>query len=168
MTKWILSAALAVLFFLLAACGTSPPTLEETPVQEEDEGLATVAPPTTIRPEPSPTTAEAYPPQPTPAPAAEDEYPAPAAPPTAYPADMRIWVLRPLGLQCEESEENQFASVDEAVASLSDAGIEVFESETVGLMVCEACGCPTSEHYRVQILRSDLLNAQMLGWSQES
>lgn len=169
MTRWILSAFLMSLLLLLAACGSPPADPEETPVQEEEEereGLATVAPvPTRELPTATP---EGYPVQPTAPSRAQEGYPEAPPPPTAYPVDMRIWVLRPLGTQCEESDSYQFATVEEAVASLTDAGVEVFDSEMTSLVVCESCNCPTSEHFRVQILRSDLYSVQIRGWTQES
>ena len=171
MTRLTVSVGLAALFLLLAACAAQPPEPEETPVQEE--GRETATPTATSRPESSPTTTDPYPLPPTPTPLAEEGYPASGSPPTsppptAYPADMRIWVLHPQGYQCEEGDGSEFASEEEAVASLTSAGVEVFGSETVNLIVCEACGCPTSAHYRVQILRSDLPGARMLGWVEES
>lgn len=167
MTRWVLSAFLVSLLLLLAACGSPSPVPEETPAVEEEEreGLATVAPvPTRELPTATP---ESYPMQPTTPSRAQEGYPEAPPPPTAYPVDMRIWVLRPLGTQCEESDSYQFATIEEAVASLTDAGVEVFDSEMTSLVVCESCNCPTSEHFRVQILRSDLYGAQVRGWAQE-
>ena len=96
-------------------------------------------------------------------------YPAPTEPalPEAYPAGATVWVLRPLGEQCVDPETYEYAEVDEAVAALEAAGVEVVASETVSLVVCEACDCPTSEHFRAQIAAEDLATAETLGWYRE-
>ena len=111
---------------------------------------------------------DAYPPQPTATPLPED-YPAPSpqAPPTDYPADMQVWLLRPMGQQCVDPATYEFANLDAAIEALEEAGIEVLASEAVELSVCESCDCPTSEHFRVQIGAEDLAVAQSMGWFQE-
>jgi hypothetical protein len=64
-------------------------------------------------------------------------------------------------------EDADYADLQEAVAALIAAGVPVYETGMVDLIVCAACGCPTSAHYRVQISQSDLVNAEALGWSAE-
>jgi hypothetical protein len=111
---------------------------------------------------PAPVTPPAEPPTEVPA----DGYPAPPPPPAdAYPAANRLWIIHPAGEQCAESLI--FESLDEATTDLEEAGIIVFEAEEVGLMVCEACGCPTSQHFRAQIGANDLGRAMDLGWQEE-
>lgn len=93
-------------------------------------------------------------------------YPPPTPVPDPYP-DGTVSILRPWGSQCEDESTFTYANLDEAVDALASEGVEVLEAETVGLMVCEACGCPTSEHFRVLIQADDLATAQPLGWTQE-
>jgi len=50
---------------------------------------------------------------------------------------------------------------------LEEKGVTVFKSEPFGMAVCEACGCPTSEHYRINIDANDLVKAVALGWNRE-
>ena len=89
-------------------------------------------------------------------------YPAPSPQPTldAYPGGFAI-LIRPAGQQCEDPT---FADMDAAVAELESAGIKVHEVSRLDMLVCEACGCPTSEHFRVLIDPADLEIAQPLGW----
>ncbi len=134
------------LLFLLAACGGAP------------------------APTPAPT-----------APSANDGYPPPAAPtslpqgypaqrptptlPTGYPDDdNRTWLIKPVGMQCQESSAN----LNQEVASLQNAGIPVLAAQMTTLAVCEACDtCPTSEHYRVLVAPENIDAAQTLGWTEE-
>ena len=111
---------------------------------------------------------DGYPAQPT-ATSLPEDYPAPTpqAPPTEYPADMEVWLLRPLGEQCVDPESYEFADLDAAVTALEEAGVEVLASEVVEMSVCESCDCPTSEHFRVQIRAEDLGLAQGMGWTEE-
>jgi hypothetical protein len=66
-----------------------------------------------------------------------------------------------MGLQCEEAI---FPDLSAAISSLEEAGIAVVAAEEIGLGVCEACGCATSEHFRVQINVEDLDRALEMGW----
>jgi hypothetical protein len=66
-----------------------------------------------------------------------------------------------MGLQCEEAI---FPDLSAAISSLEEAGIAVVAAEEIGLEVCEACGCATSEHFRVQINVEDLDRALEMGW----
>ena len=90
-------------------------------------------------------------------------YPAPSPGPTvdAYPGGFAA-LIRPAGLQCEDPS---YADMDAAVAELEGAGIKVHEVSRVDMMVCEACGCPTSDHFRVLIEPADLAAALLLGWA---
>jgi len=89
-------------------------------------------------------------------------YPAPVIEPTTdpYPGGLAIMVL-PAGRQCQETTYPDQAS---ALATLEDAGIRVSEISEVGLLVCEACECPTSLHYRALINPEDINLALSLGW----
>ena len=89
-------------------------------------------------------------------------YPVPSRAPTRdpYPSSYAI-LIRPAGVQCEDP---LYADMDAAVADLKSAGVKVHEVSQVELMVCQACGCPTSNHYRVRIEPLDLETALTLGW----
>ncbi len=90
------------------------------------------------------------------------DYPAPIPQSTLepYPGGFAI-VIRPAGLQCEEET---IKDVDAAVTELEGAGISVQEISRVELLVCEACGCPTTEHFRALIDPADTEAALLLGW----
>ncbi|MBE2221548.1 MAG: hypothetical protein IAF02_08415 [Anaerolineae bacterium] len=97
-------------------------------------------------------------------------YPAPEEYPTIdpYPVNVgTVWVLYPLGLQCEDTSASKYKSEQDAKAGLTAAGINVFDVTTTELMVCAACGCPTSTHYRAEISETHLNKAVSLGWEPE-
>lgn len=163
--SFILIAAL-LFVFILGACGpaaapTAPTTAPtEGPALEEAGTLTPTALP------------QGYPP-PAPAPAATSALPAdyPAPPtmmPTAdpYPGGL-VWVLRPVGIQCEEGTAPGYGDLREAQATMTAAGITVVEAQMTDLMVTAVCGSPTSAHYRLQISAEDLQTAVSMGWSQE-
>ncbi|MEW5985335.1 MAG: hypothetical protein AB1791_01730 [Chloroflexota bacterium] len=123
---------------------------------------------------------EATAPFPAATPADQTGYPAPTQPalPESYPAAPEsaptlpagypggeVWVVRPAGLQCESP--GPYADLKAAVAALEEAGVAVLQPETINLAVCSACGCPTSEHFRVKIDPAGLATALALGWQQE-
>lgn len=142
----------------LSACGASG---ADTPTPESGDPTVTAPVIST----------DAYPAQPTPTPV-PDNYPAPTTPeataePTAYPADKEVWIVRPLGQQCVDPSTYEYADLEAAVASLTEADVEVVASEEVTKPVCQACDCSTSEHFRVQIRAEDLALAQSMGWFQE-
>lgn len=101
-----------------------------------------------------------------------DGYPFPTAPaaPGGYPdpASDTIWVIRPLGQQCVDPATYIYPDLSTAISALTDAGVAVLASEEVAMMVCEACDCPTSEHFRVQIYSADLAKVEPLGWIAEN
>lgn len=165
----------------VAACGPSTPPpasdLEDSSVPEQsDEGLRIAATPTSEAaeegdPAPITTPEEAYPvivPTPT---IMDEDYPAPPSPvpPSegdAYPStENAVWVLFPVGEQC--SDASRYPDLVTAVADLTAAGITIYESEVTDLIVCSACGCPTSAHYRVSIDDAQLETAQALEWTVE-
>lgn len=81
-----------------------------------------------------------------------------------YPAAAGfVWIIRPSGLQCGDGLD--YDTLEAAVAPLSQAGIEVVAQMSVNLMVCEACSCPTSLHYRAQIAEADVAATEKLGWT---
>jgi hypothetical protein len=145
-----------------AACGdtaVTPEAVDTEPTVETDEG---------IFPRPTVTSddldsAESYPVPEAPTPVTD--YPAPEALPThdPYPvAEGYVWVVHPVGEQCEDGRF--YDNVNAAVSALEEAEIEVDWGTTTNLNVCLACGCPTSEHYRLHIAEEDLSKAEALGW----
>ena len=99
------------------------------------------------------------------------DYPGPEAtsmPQSAYPGGELVWLLRPLGRQCEDEASYEYQTLEEAVEALEGMGVAVESAQTVSLMVCQACNtCPTSEHFRVQILAEEVQMARSLGWNVE-
>lgn len=157
------SLILLLLLLLLAACG--PPAAPDTdvaPAVQDDAAPLRATPTTGAGP------SDPYPAQ-----------PAPQQPPAAYPGaapslydpypglEGQVWIRRPLGEQCVELGEGDYTNVEEAVAALADVGIAVASAEITTYPVCMGCGCPTSEHYRVQIDVGDLSQALSLGWRLE-
>lgn len=162
----LLSTLLAL---ALGACQSAAPAPEGTePPPASPTTSEMVETPSSAAPVPERTaTPGDYPARPTTA-ASESAYPAApeeSAPPSAYPADEPVWVVFPQGEQC--ADESTYTSLSEAVSALEEAGVNVISSETVELMVCQACGCPTSEHYRVQISGEDVPTVRSLGWTVE-
>ncbi|MCL4868243.1 MAG: hypothetical protein KJ063_04680 [Anaerolineae bacterium] len=117
-----------------------------------------------------------------------DSYPAPIMPtpfnPDGYPGGLyptievvspypgvtgqTIWILRPLGQQCMDPESHTYPNLAAAVTALTNAGVTVLEARDERLMVCEACDCPTPEHFRARINLSDYGKATPLGWYREN
>ncbi len=170
--------SLSILFlflgaFLLISCGTAPPAgTIMTPASEP--GSSDTAPAL----EPAATTpilptAESLPedyPPPQPALSVQPTYPADyPGPPTPmptidpYPGGM-VWIIRPVGIQCEDGTALGYGDLRESAATLTAAGLRVADSEMIELMVTTSCGSPTSAHYRVQINAEDLDSALSLGW----
>jgi len=161
---------LILTLILLAACqgtngdggATSTPTPDDEVVPQESPTSSGVP-----GGEATPIPADGYPPPPpTPIPSPEG-YPGPPTPfPTVdpYPAGELIWIVRPVGEQCADAESSEVSDLQEAVAELAAAGVPVESSGTVDLVVCAACGCPTSTHYRVQIQAANFSRAESLGW----
>ena len=149
---------------LTAACGATAevaetPTTEATSLPAQPPGALETPAPTSAM-----TVIDEYP-----APTV-DSYPAPALPVATvdpYPAvEGFVWVMIPVGEQCADPSENSYASLQEAVAELTAAGISVNASAVDELTVCLECGCPTSAHYRVQIDATRLNDAIDRGWTQ--
>jgi hypothetical protein len=93
---------------------------------------------------------------------------APTSIDTGYPApEGSVWIIFPVGVQCGAAEENRYPDLASAIAGLTAAGITVNNSEMVDLLVCAACGCPTSAHYRVEIDGDQLNSALSLEWQLE-
>jgi hypothetical protein len=79
-----------------------------------------------------------------------------------------IWIIRPVGIQCEEGTAPGYGDLRESVATLTAAGIRVVNSQMTELMVAASCGSPTSAHFLVQIDAEDLDKALSMGWAKES
>jgi hypothetical protein len=149
-----------ILTLLVAGCSdtaVTPETVEPEPTVESDEGIF---PRPTVTPD---ETRESYP---VPEAATPDsDYPAPEALPTRDPypvVEGYIWVVHPVGEQCEDGRF--FDDVNAAITALEEADVEVTAGATINLNVCLACGCPTSEHFILQIDEEDLSTAERLGW----
>ncbi|MCB8982212.1 MAG: hypothetical protein H6659_00120 [Ardenticatenaceae bacterium] len=173
MNKWIISL---LLLLALAACG--PSANAPTPTTEQP-ARATPTTDSSLQPGSNNTSGQgnqtsypSLPPTPTPYP---DDYPAPPPPPTPvnpYPGTdaggtETVWILHPLGQQCADTSTYKYPNQQEARADLTAAGINVLQMETEELMVCQACDCPTSTHYRAEISSADLNKALALGWTAE-
>ncbi len=170
---------LALLLILLAACGpttagetavpaatqparpspTSDPSLLNNNNNAPDgQGNATgypVLPPTL----PPATAPDSYP-VPTPLPQPADAYPASNVPGA-------VWVLHAQGEQCVDPSTFKYPTEQDARAGLVAAGITVHSIETISMIVCQACNCPSGVHYRAQIDAADLAKAVALGWLEE-
>ncbi len=163
-----------LMLFLLIACGPSQPESQPTAVPPTD-APALVPVPTAVDNSFAPAADDS---------AADDaesgypliavtavpgEYPivdiAPPPPPDSYPSpDGYLWVQIPMGKQCAAIVD--YANEQDAAAMLIEEGIEVSETRTTDLMVCEACeSCPTSTHFMAQILETDAAHAEQLGWA---
>ena len=174
----LFSCSLLILGALfISSCGTAPPAgTNLTPTAEPDDGdvdpalePAVTAP---ALPTAEPLPAEYPPPQPTlpTQPTYPPDYPGPPTPPPTvdpYPGGM-TWIIRPVGIQCEDGTSLGYGDLRESVATLTAAGIRVVESGMTELMVAASCGSPTSAHFRVQIDAEDLENALSMGWEKES
>jgi hypothetical protein len=149
----------------LAACSAlvvtpAPAGEEPTPVLAPVSTTATAETPPgaypgdVVAPEADATTA-GYPAQPETQPEAE-----------AYPGGL-VWVIRPVGVQCEQGTAEGYGDLTEAVATLSASGVEVAASEMTNRIVTTVCGAPTSAHFRVQIAADSLDTAVNMGWEAE-
>lgn len=163
--------ATLILLLLLAACGPAA----ADPTSAPNEPLPARSTPTSdpaLLPGANAPQVESpgYPPPLPTATPLPDGYPLPTPTADPYPAGATTdttAILRPLGEQCTDANTYQYANTQEARAALTAAGITVLNVTTVELMVCEACGCPTSTHYRAEIAATDLSKATALGWTQE-
>jgi hypothetical protein len=90
--------------------------------------------------------------------------PFPTSTPFAYPAGTTFWIVRPAGLQCESPV---YEDLNAATSALQTGGIEVQEALEEDRIVCQACGCPTSQTFRALISAADLSAAEALGWTRE-
>jgi hypothetical protein len=159
---WIVTLALIVAALAAACSGGS----DAEPTNEPTVESPTRAPTSTSEAPPElPTTeATAYPAPPTPTPPGSDApYPGFTPQPTIdpYPGGL-VTILHPMGIQCEEPILQDLSA---AIGALEEAGISVVAAEEVALNVCEACSCPTSVHFQVQINVEDMDKAFELGWS---
>lgn len=181
MKKYYLILSIVILF--LAACSAetvptnSEPTVPETNQQQEEVATAE---PANIDPDVTrELLEEAYPSQPEAVTLpedypgfAEDAYPTEEDVTETEPAaeeDMEmIWVLRPMGIQCEDSGRGDpQKGIQGAVEELAAAGVSAERWEVTEMMVTAVCGSPTSAHYRASIALNDLSIATTLGWVAE-
>ena len=181
---WFLLLVIGV-WLTAVACSPAPVEEETGPAPADSDGGALqtapeaepdVFPRSTLTPPPV-----SEPIQPEGADGGEDSYPGPALPtPTTLPegydvppttpalnpypeaSGSLIWVLKPVGEQCAEAPATP--ELQTAVADMVALGIPVEASEMTDLIVCSACGCPTSAHFRLQIDSVYLGNAEALGW----
>jgi hypothetical protein len=160
---------------IIAACGPAVPATPPANADGDgDTGLQPRPTPTTATldaqpTQPKPAGSSYPPPQPSPTPY-PDGYPAPAVQPTAdpYPAqEGSIWILYPVGVQCSDPSEYKYQTEQDVIAALTAVGITVQQITLTELMVCTACDCPTSTHFRVQIPLTDLAKAEALEWTAE-
>ena len=166
----ILSRQLVVilLILMLSACGPAAPLATPT------AGAPATAPALQSAPTQTPVTAVPGYPAPLPtaptSPTRPADYPAPPTiPPPAdpYPGGL-VWIVRPVGVQCEEGTAPGYGDLREATATMTAAGVRVKESQMTEMMVTAVCGSPTSAHFRLQIDANDLQTAELLGWTSES
>ena len=120
--------------FLISSCGTAPPagsniTPAVSPGGDNAEPALEPAATAPVQPtaEPLP---EDYPP-PQPEPPIQPTYPAdypgpPTLMPTVdpYPGGM-VWLIRPVGIQCEDGTALGYGDLNESVATLTAAGLTV-------------------------------------------
>lgn len=152
---------------LLAACGPAAPEAAPSPGPDlrpplQEAATSTPAalpenyPPPAVAPLPTATLPADYPAPPTMAPTVDP-----------YPGGM-VWVIRPVGIQCEEGTAPGYTDLRETVATMTAAGINVIDSQMTDMMVTAVCGAPTSAHFRLQIDAADLQTAESMGWNRES
>ena len=164
------------LFMGLVACGPSramteaeategAPILPDVVDTAVPEQLEQVAPDQAILEESSVEEVEEYPVAPVLATAVPVAYPivtvAPA-PKEPYPVqEGTLWVMRPVGVQCETAE---YADIQAAIADLKAIGVDVLDQGTFEMMVTAVCGSPTSAHFRVLVAVEDVADTAVLGW----
>jgi hypothetical protein len=157
-----------VLILALSACSgstDSEPTKEsKKPTEEAAPALPTLDTSLVEPSFPLPSDSDAYP-----NPKDRSGYPPPppimTSTPYAYPDGATFWILHSAGIQCEEPLI--YPTLDDAVENLEENGVAVISAEAVSMMVCQACGCPTSEFYRVNIDAYDLNTAISIDWNRE-
>jgi len=159
-----------LLSLVLVACGSSIPTTTRPAIENNNNGQIRPTPTSDIRLAEPTDLPIPYPGAPPTAVHQPASYPAPQVIPTTNPYPEKgstVWVLHPVGVQCEEDATGKYKSEQNVEAGLIAAGITVYDVTTTELMVCTACGCPTSIHYRAEIDEADLDKALSLGWEPE-
>jgi hypothetical protein len=165
---------LLILLTVIVSCNS--PEIDPEPTQvaptTEIQSESTVPAVMTVLPAPTETPLPENYPAPTPIPTytPNPDYPALPTLTPKYPAgesNVRVWMLRPLGIQCSEPNDYLYATLEEAVDALEAAGVEVIDAEMVSLPVTESCDSPTSEHFRALINASGLDTAVSLDWIPE-
>ena len=167
MKKYVMLTIL-VLILALSACSSStdpePTVKSKKPTEEAAPALPTLDTSLVEPSFPLPSDSDAYP-----EPEVPSGYPPPppimTSTPYAYPEGTTFWILHSAGIQCEEPLI--YTARDDAVDDLEENGVTVISAEAVSMMVCQACGCPTSEFYRANIDAYDLDTAISIGWNRE-
>lgn len=75
------------------------------------------------------------------------------------------WVELSSGMQCDEDGPT-YEDISEVMMVLEEAEIAVYDGVTESRVVCQACGCPNSIFYRLEIGTNDLETAVVLGFAQ--
>ncbi len=147
-----------ILIILLAACSSAnDDELQATPIDAQLDEPTT---PDTAYPGPASPPAELLPLS-TATPGAYPLLNESWSTPDPYPGGVAI-IIHPAGEQCAETLT--YPDLASAVTTLEEAGVTVVDSEQFEQVVCQACGCPTSQYYRLQIEPESLSKAMALGW----
>ena len=159
MKRTILASALFLLIFFTACSGadSEQPTANPDRNNPPLESIDIVTEPALPAPTDMPEAYQAL--QPT---EAADAYPAEsdtAVDLPAYPATGTIWVIRPLGQQCQQASEFEYENIEAAIVALDEVGVRVYIGDVVFRPACASCDCPTSEQFRVRIDESNLEQA---------
>jgi hypothetical protein len=164
--KYFMLTTLVMLLALSACSGSADPDATKESKKPAEEAAPALPTLDTSLVEPSfplPSDPEAYP-----EPEEPSGYPPPpivTSTPYAYPEGTTFWITHAAGLQCEQPLI--YPTLDDAVRALEENRVAVISAEAFDMMVCQACGCPTSEFYRANIDAYDLDTAISIGWNRE-
>ncbi len=79
--------------------------------------------------------------------------------------EQQVWLYQHKGKQCASP---RFSTLSHAAREVKSLHLEVLRSKEVNIPTCNACDCPTSEVYAVEVLSRELeLNMEKLtnaGW----
>jgi hypothetical protein len=168
MKNRLLSILLLFIVFLLLLAGCGPSQTEAEPAQPGAlptiRGLEDAPPNPPTKPSDYPAPEANLPPTPT----LDPDYPAPTPWPVIdpYPGGL-VWIIRPVGIQCEDGTAPGYSDLTEVESTLTAAGVKVVAAEMTEMVVASSCGSPTSAHFRVQIAAEDLQTALSLDWIRE-
>ena len=157
--------AFLLISLLLAGCDTADPTPTATPA-----GGGGPLPTLTAESLPASPTPDNYPAPPSPT-ATPEAYGVPQVPPTVDPYPVgdtvptAILIYRPVGMQCQDPETYDYPTLADAVDSLEEAGVKIYDAMETERLACDACDvCPTSAHFEAIVDPAGLEAAQALGW----